>query len=74
MSLPRRHSSRTCSQLSYSKPGTPSSVPSTRSTFHAGRASPSGRTAAWKVCSRPSVLTKLPGVSLNGAIGSMTCA
>ncbi len=47
-------------------------LPSTRSTFQAGRASPRGRTTAWKLWMRPSALTKVPGVSLNGAMGSST--
>ena len=52
----------------------PSRLPSTRSTFHAGRASPSGLTTPWKLCTRPSALTKVPEVSVNGAIGSSTSA
>ena len=47
-------------------------LPSTRSTFQAGRASPSGLTTAWKLWTRPSALTKVPGVSVHGAIGSST--
>ena len=34
-----------------SKPARPSRLPSTRSTFQAGRASPSGLTTPWKLCS-----------------------
>ena len=44
------------------------------STFQAGRASPSGLTTPWKLCTRPSALTKVPEVSVNGAIGSSTSA
>jgi hypothetical protein len=33
-----------------------------------------GRTAGWKLCTLPSVETKVPAVSVNGAIGSSTCA
>ena len=44
-----------------SKPARPSRLPSTRSTFQAGRVSPSGLTTPWKLCTRPSALTKLPG-------------
>ncbi|MNT46188.1 hypothetical protein D3C72_1828170 [compost metagenome] len=62
----------TSCEVSKSKPGTPSTLASTRSTFHAGRVSPKGRTTAWKLCKRPSALTKLPEVSVNGAIGSST--
>ena len=40
------------SALSCSKPGRPSRLPSTRSTFHAGRASPSGCTQPVKLCDR----------------------
>ena len=36
--------------------------------------SPSGLTTPWKLCTRPSALTKVPEVSLNGAIGSITSA
>ena len=57
-----------------SKPGRPSRLPSTRSTFQAGRVSPSGLTTPWKLCTRPSALTKVPEVSVNGAIGSSTSA
>ena len=60
--------------VSCSKPGRPSRLPSTRSTFQAGRVSPSGLTTPGKLCSRPSALTKLPAVSVNGAIGSSTSA
>ena len=62
------------STVSNSKPGRPSRLPSTRSTFQAGRASPSGLTTPWKLCTRPSALTKVPAVSVNGAIGSSTSA
>jgi hypothetical protein len=41
----------------WSKPGRPRRLPRTRSTFQAGRESPSGRTTPVKLCSRPSVLT-----------------
>lgn len=57
---------------SCAKPGRPSMLPSTRITFQAGRVSPSGRTTAWKLCTRPSALAKLPEVSVNGAMGSST--
>ena len=69
-----RHASRTCSTVSKSKPGLPSRLPSTRSTFQPGRVSPSGFTLAWKLCTRPSVLTNVPEVSVKGAIGSSTSA
>ncbi len=65
---------RTSSIESKSKPGTPSSEPSTRSTFHAGRVSASGFTTPLKRCTRPSQLTKVPAVSVNGLIGSSTSA
>ena len=35
---------------------------------------PAGSRVAWKLCTRPSVLTKVPAVSVNGAIGSSTSA
>jgi len=70
--LPPRQAWRTCSTASKSNPGRPSIVPRTRSTFQAGRASPRGCTVAWKLCTRPSVLMNVPGVSVNGAIGSST--
>ncbi len=54
------------------KAGKPRRLPSTRSTFQAGRVSPSGRTTAWKLCRRPSAFTNEPDVSLNGAIGNST--
>src|SRR4051812_50115219 len=47
-------------------------LPSTRSTFQPGRASPSALTTAWNDCTRPSALTKVPGVSGHGAMGSST--
>ena len=34
----------------------------------------SGLTTPWKLCTRPSALTKVPAVSVNGAIGSSTSA
>ena len=37
--------------------GSPSRLPSTRSTFQAGRDSPSERTTPLKLCTRPSLLT-----------------
>ncbi len=49
-------------------------LPSTRSTFQAGRVSPSGLTTPWKDCKRPSALTKLPEVSVKGETGSSTSA
>ena len=55
---------RTSSIDSKSKPGSPSSDPSTRSTFHAGRVSPSGLTTPLKACARPSQLTNVPAVSV----------
>ena len=67
-------SARTSSDVSNPKPPRPSRLPSTRSTFHAGRVSPSGLTTPWKLCTRPSALTKVPEVSVNGAIGSSTSA
>ena len=45
-SRPPRHAARTCSMVSKSKPGLPSRLPSTRSTFQPGRVSPSGFTVA----------------------------
>ena len=57
---------RTASSVSASKPGRPSSAPSMRSTFHAGRDSPSGFTTALNDCTRPSMFTKVPPVSVNG--------
>ena len=65
---------RTCSTFSKSKPGMPSSDPSTRITFQPGRAWPAGRTAPLKLCSRPSQLMKDPPVSVNGAMGSRQSA
>ena len=44
----------------------------TRITFQAGRVSPNGLTTAWKLCKRPSAFTKLPEVSVKGAVGSIT--
>ena len=38
----------------------------TRNTFQAGRVSPNGLTTAWKLWTRPSALTKVPGVSVKG--------
>ena len=68
-------SARTSSErLERRSPPGPSRLPSTRSTFQAGRASPSGLTTPWKLCTRPSALTKVPEVSVNGAIGSSTSA
>ena len=59
---------------SNSKPAKPSILPSTRQTFQAGRVSPKGRTTAWKLWMRPSAFTNVPGVSVNGAMGSRTSA
>jgi hypothetical protein len=49
-------------------------LPSTRSTFHAGRASPGGRAAPGTLCQRPSTLTHVPEVSANAATGRITVA
>ena len=46
ISRPPMQALRTWSTLSKSKPGAPSRLPRTRSTFHPGRASPSGFTVA----------------------------
>ena len=62
----------TACEESASKPLRPSRLPSTRSTFQAGRVSPKGLTTAWKLCSRPSALTKEPEVSVKGAMGKST--
>ena len=40
----------------------------------AGRVSPSGLTVPLKLCARPSQFTKVPAVSVNGALGSSTSA
>ena len=48
-------------------PRSPSRLPSTRSTFHAGRASPGGRAAPGTLCQRPSRLTQVPDVSAKAA-------
>ena len=69
-----RASSRTSSDVSNEKPARPSRLPRTRSTFHAGRASPRGLTTPCALCTRPSALTKVPEVSVNGVIGSSTSA
>ena len=66
--------SRTCSDVSKSKPSSFSIVPSTRNTFQPGRVSPAGRTTPRNDCTRPSQLTNVPDVSVNGAIGSSTSA
>src|SRR5262249_60073831 len=65
---------RTSSIDSSSKPGNPSSDPTTRSTFHAGRASPNGLTTPLQRCTRPSQLTNVPAVSVYGPTGSSTSA
>ena len=44
----------------------------TRNTFQAGRVSAKGLTTAWKLCKRPSAFTKLPDVSVKGAMGNNT--
>ena len=51
-----------------------SRLPSTRSTFQPGRASPGGATAPWKDCQTPSALTKVPEVSAKAPIGSSRSA
>ena len=66
--------SRTASEVSNPKPSSSSRFPSTRSTFQPGRASPSGRTVPLKPWTRPSQLTKVPAVSVKGAIGSIASA
>ena len=43
----------------------------TQERVQAGRDSPNGLTTPWKPCTRPSVLTKVPAVSLNAR---PTCA
>ena len=64
----------TASLLSNSNPGKLSVLAKTRNTFQAGRHSPNGLAAATKLCTRPSILIKVPEVSLNGAIGNNTSA
>lgn len=71
---PASTASRTDSEVSSSKPGSSSALPSTRSTFQPGRVWPSGRTVPLKLCALPSALTKVPEVSVNGAMGSITWA
>ena len=62
----------TSCEVSKSKPGRSIRLANTRSTFQAGRVSPRGRTTAWKLCNRPSAFTKLPEVSVKGAMGNST--
>jgi len=62
----------TSCEVSKETPGISSKLASTRSTFQAGRVSAKGLTTAWKLCRRPSALTKLPDVSVNGAMGNST--
>ena len=65
---------RTASGVSWSKPASPSRLPSTRRTFQPGRASPRGRTVPLKLCTRPSALTNVPALSVNGTIGRIASA
>src|SRR5438309_3579173 len=55
-----RSASRTSSELTYSTPGMDRRFASTRSTFHPGRLSPTGRAAPVQLCHRPSTLTYVP--------------
>src|SRR3972149_3903104 len=67
-------SCRTSSIEFCSNPGRPMRCPSMRRIFQPGRDSPSGATAAANGWGRPSALTKVPSVSVNGASGSHTSA
>ncbi len=64
----------TASIVSTWKSGISRMAPSMRSTFQPGRESPRGFTAALNDCTRPSMLTKVPAVSVKGVIGRTTCA
>ena len=67
-----RTSLRRCRRRS---PASPSIVPSTRSTFHAGpRFAERLHARRESSAARPSQLTNVPAVSVNGAIGSSTSA
>ena len=72
--MPPVTSSRTASDDSCSKPSSPSRLPRTRSTFQPGRVWPRGFTLPLKLCARPSQLTNVPDVSVNGEMGSITVA
>src|SRR3546814_4639629 len=63
--------SRMDSDVSSSKPCNSNKLPSTRRTFQPGRVSAKGAATPLKLCTRPSALTKVPEVSVNGEIGSM---
>src|SRR6516165_3605718 len=62
-------SERTYSIYSISNPGKPSIEPITLNTFHAGRVSRKGFTTPLHDCARPSQLTNVPAVSVNGLTG-----
>ena len=74
VAAPPSTEARTSATVSASKPSRFSIVPSTRSTFQPGRVSPSGFTTPWNSCTRPSQLTNVPAVSVNGEIGSRMSA